>query len=170
MAKILVTGADGFIGSHLDGSARARRTRGARVRVLQLLQLLGMARSLRAGREREVRSLCRRRARCALRARGNDGLRLGAAPRGAHRDSVLLSRAGQLRGHERHRHAEHRAGGAGSGRAASGPHVDERGVRHGPLRSHHRGTSAAGPVTVFGNEDRRGPDCAVVSTSRSVRR
>ena len=47
-------------------------------------------------------------------------------------------------------------------RGARRAHLDERSLRHGALRADQRGAPVAGPVALLGQQDRRGPDRAVV--------
>ena len=43
-----------------------------------------------------------------------------------------------------------------------GPYLDQRGLRHGAIRSDHRGPSPAGAVALFREQDRRRPDGVVI--------
>ena len=158
--KILVTGADGFIGSHLTEAPGRAGRRCARLRLLQLLQLLGLARRCATRRQALARRVRRRHPRSARRAHGDARLRRRAAPGGADRDPVFVPLARHLRRHQRQGHAERRAGRARARRRTGRAHLDQRGLRHRALRADHRGAPAAGPVALLGDQDRRRPDRA----------
>ena len=90
-ARVLVTGSDGFIGSHVvEELVRAGATRQGG-RALQLLQLLGLAR-YRFRRRHEIGGSDRRRHQgSALHDRGRRRMHRRHASGGADRDSVFLS-------------------------------------------------------------------------------
>jgi nucleoside-diphosphate-sugar epimerase len=137
---VLVTGADGFIGSHLverlvaDGSPRPG------VLPLQLARLRRLARREPARRSRGDRRPARGHPRRAAR-RARDRRRRGRLPpRRADRDPVLVHRGRVVHRYERPRH-DARAGGRPAGRRpADRPDLDERGLRHAqelPIRETH---------------------------------
>ena len=129
--KVLVTGADGFIGSHLVGAPGRGRRRRPRVLPVQLARLGRLARRDRRRRPGRPRHPARRHPRRALRrAAATEGIEIVfhlaaliaipysyVAPAVVHR-------------HQRARHAQ-RARGRPRGRCpAVHPHLDERGLRH----------------------------------------
>ena len=57
-------------------------------------------------------------------------MRRGIASGGTHCDTVFLSLARHLCGHQHQGHAEHLASGTRTGRAASDPYLDQRGLWH----------------------------------------
>ena len=163
---VLVTGSDGFIGIARRRAAARRRRARAGLLPLQLQRVDGLARRVRRVPRRRARRAGRGRARRHPRPRarhGDDrGRRRRAAPRGAHRDPVLLRGAPLLRRDQRHRHAQRARGRAPPRHAADGQHVDLRGLRHARVGADHRGAPAARPVALLGDEDLGRQDVRVV--------
>ncbi len=99
--KVLVTGADGFIGSHLTERLVRGGRRRPRVLPLQLARLGRLARRDRPGDPRGPRHPPRRHPRRSLRGRRDRGRRGRLPPRRAHRDPVLVCRAPVVHRHQR---------------------------------------------------------------------
>ena len=160
--KILVTGADGFIGSHL---VELLVKSGHRVRALVYYNAFdsrGWLDQRRARRARRARRLRRRRARSPRRAARDAGLRSRDASRRPDRHSLFLSRARQLRRYQREGNVERPAGGAGARRRARHPHLDERGLRNRAVGADSRGAPHPPAVAVRRHQGGGRPARAVV--------
>ncbi len=154
--RVLVTGAGGFIGSHLVEPLRRGRARRARVRALQLARRLGLPRRARPPTARRDRGRAGRRPGSVQRQARRPRLRRRLPPRRADRRSRTRTsrrRATSRRTSTARSTCSRRR--AQRGRRARRPHLDERGLRHGALRADRRGAPAAGPVAVLREQDRR---------------
>ena len=138
---VLVTGADGFIGSHVVEALLDRGRPRARVLPLQLLRLAGLA-----GESDDVhapRSTTGGPRSCSATSAtprswtGGRRRRCRAAPGRADRDPLLLRRAAVLRRHEHHRHAERARGGPPARCRRGWCTPRRRGVRHAGDRPDH---------------------------------
>ena len=138
--RVLVTGAGGFIGSHLVELLVAA---GAEVRALTHYNSRsdpGMLTDVPADVRAAVEIMPGDITDPFLVRRAVAGVRHRVPPRRADRDPVLVRRAGVLCGHERHRHAQRAGGGAGSRDPAHGAHLHIGNLRDRAL--HTRSTSS----------------------------
>ena len=157
-SRVLVTGADGFIGSHLT-EALVRRAHVSAPSCSTTRSIPGVGWIMRPKRVRDSFEVFAgdirdpHGVRTAM--KGCDAVlhlaALIAIPYSYHSPDTYVDTnvKGTLNVVQAAREL-----GVAAGRA----HVDERGLRHGALRADHRGASAAGPVAVLGEQDRRGPD------------
>ena len=154
-----MTGAGGFIGSHLVETLVARRIRGAGARALQFGR---QHRAICSTPPRDIMSEVeivfgdvRDEHFCLKLTQGN---RRRFPSRRAHRHTLFLRRAVELRPDEHHRHPQPAERLLAERRRAFPAYLDERGVRHGALQADRREAPAAGPVSLLRVEDRRGQD------------
>ena len=168
--NVLVTGGEGFIGSHLTETLVAVGRQRARAVVLHVVRSRRLARPV-AGARRS-RGDARRRARRGPRARSGRRARRRVPPRRADRHSVLATSRPRATSRPtcRVRSTWPTPAVAPACRAScTRPRRETYGT--GAVRADHRGASAAAAVAVLGVEDRRRHDGAVVAPRvRTARR
>ena len=149
-STILVTGADGFIGSHLTEALVAPATTCAPSSFT--------TRSIPGAGSTTAPPTCAASFEVFagdVRDPGGvreamQGLRHRAASRGADLDPVLLSFARRYRRHQRQRHAQRRCRRRATWASQRVVRdLDQRGLRHRAIRADHRRASAAGPVALL---------------------
>ena len=147
-AKVLVTGAGGFIGSHL---CEAALSHGAQVRAFVHYNSRndwGMLEDLDSGAIAGDRGYRRRPPGSRRRPPCRPGLPCCFSPGRPDWHPLFLCQSRRCCGDQCPRYVARSAGRARGGSPAAGADLDQRGVRHGTVRADGRRASAAPAVTL----------------------